>query len=68
MERKKTGRPSKGPRIVVRAAIPIPLREAVGHAAAARGLTVSDYMAELMAADTGVPYTQQGAMPLAQTA
>ena len=62
MEHRKTGRPSKGERELVRARIPIPLRRAAEDRAKALGMTLNDYVGRLLADDTGVPYTEQEAL------
>jgi hypothetical protein len=59
MERKKTGRPHKGDRGLVRARLPLPLIDAIQAEAARRGMTVNDFIGELAAGATGVPYDQQ---------
>jgi hypothetical protein len=59
MERRKPGRPSKGPRNEVRAKLPVRLVEALQAEAARRGMTVTDLVGELAAQVTGVPYTTQ---------
>lgn len=64
MERKKTGRPSKGPRDRFDVRLPKNLAAAVREQAARRGLTVNDLVGELLAADVGVPYRPQEALPL----
>lgn len=64
MERKKTGRPSKGPRSRVESRIPVPLYEAAKTRADQRGMTLSDLVGELLAAEVGVPYQNQEGLPL----
>jgi hypothetical protein len=64
MERKKTGRPSKGERRLVRAKLPVPLAQALQTEAARRGMTVTDFLGELAANATGVPYRHQEALSL----
>lgn len=59
MEHRKIGRPSKGEREVVRARLPIALRRAVEERAKTLGMSLNDYVAQLLSADTGVPYTDQ---------
>jgi uncharacterized protein (DUF1684 family) len=59
MERKKTGRPHKGDRGVVRARLPLPLLDAVYAEAARRGMTVNDFIGHLAAGATGIPYDHQ---------
>ncbi len=61
VEQRKIGRPSKGEREFVRARVPIPLRRAAEGRAKALGMTLNDYVGQLLAEDTGVPYsTQEG--------
>ena len=64
MERKKTGRPSKGPRARTVVLTPIPLHEAVVARAHSLGMTLIDYYTWLASKDTGVPATNQEALPL----
>jgi hypothetical protein len=64
MERKKTGRPSKGERSRVEARIPIPLYHAAKSRAEQRGMTLSDLLGELLATEVGVPYQNQEGLPL----
>jgi predicted HicB family RNase H-like nuclease len=63
MERKKTGRPSKGSRRRFTARLPVDLAEAATKRAAALGMTFNDYLGQLLAQETGVPYTEQEAIP-----
>ncbi len=63
MERKKTGRPSKGERRQVNFKFPIPLLVAMRERAAERGMTATDLMGELLAAEVGIPYQTQEALP-----
>jgi hypothetical protein len=63
MERKKTGRPSKGDRRTVAARLPRGLADAAGKRAAALGMTFNDYLGHLLSAETGVPYSDQEAIP-----
>lgn len=65
MERKKTGRPSKGPRAKVLLRVPEPMKDAARREAAKRGLTVNDYVGLLIEQATGVPYANQETLPLA---
>jgi hypothetical protein len=51
---RRRGRPSKGPRAVVKALVPPELKEAAASTAKARGMTANDYIAALIAADTGL--------------
>jgi hypothetical protein len=64
MERKKTGRPSKGPRRQVKARVPVPLFEALHTEAARRGMTVNDLVGLLLSREVGVPYSSQEALSL----
>ncbi len=62
MEHRKTGRPSKGEREVVRARLPVHLRTALQDEAARRGVTLNDFLGELIAREVGVPYSSQEAL------
>jgi len=64
MERRKTGRPSKGDRRLASYKLPTPLLEAVREHAARRGMTVTDLVGELLAAEVGMPYLTQEGLPL----
>jgi hypothetical protein len=64
MERKKTGRPSKGDRALVKAKLPRPLAQAIQNEAARRGMTLTDYLGELASRATGVPYEPQERLPI----
>lgn len=64
MERRKPGRPSKGDRRLVSYKLPTPLLEAVREHVARRGMTVTDLVGELLAAEVGVSYQTQDALPL----
>jgi hypothetical protein len=64
MERKKTGRPSKGQRREIRARVPVSLFEALHTEAARRGMTINDVVGEQLAALVGVPYSSQEALSL----
>lgn len=64
MERKKTGRPPKGDREMVRARMPRPLAAALRSEAERRGMTLNDLLGELAARETGVPYNPQECLPL----
>lgn len=64
MERKKIGRPSKGDRRLASYKLPTPLLEAVREHAAQRGMTVTDLVGELLAAEVGMPYMTQEGLPL----
>lgn len=65
MERKKTGRPSKGPRVQIALEVPPSLKAAAKANAEARGMSLLEYVAELLSRETGVPYKNQGELPLA---
>ena len=62
MAHRKIGRPSKGDRELVRAKMPVRLRDAAYQEAARRGMTFTDLLGELLAEATGVPYTTQEAL------
>lgn len=64
MERRKRGRPSKGPRKELRPRLPTALYDAVCREAAASGMTLNDYVGEILAERTGVPYMTQEGLPL----
>ncbi len=64
MEAKRIGRPSKGARIMLRSRVPVALAEAARSHAAERGMTVTDLVGVLLAAETGVPYQSQEGLPL----
>ena len=64
MERKKTGRPSKGDRRQVRARVPVALFDALQREAERRGMTCNDLVGEHLAALVGVPYSPQEALSL----
>ena len=64
MERKKTGRPSKGLRREVRARVPVSLFEALHTEAGRRGVTVNDLVGEHLSVLVGVPYSSQEALSL----
>jgi hypothetical protein len=64
MERRKPGRPSKGDRRLVSYKLPVPLLEAVREHAARRGMTATDLVGELLAAEVGMPYQTQEGLPL----
>jgi hypothetical protein len=64
MERKKTGRPSKGDRTHVGFKLPTPLIAAVRKHVAERGMTATDLVGELLAAEVGMPYQIQEGLPL----
>lgn len=62
MERKKTGRPSKGARKQVNVRLPLPLVQAAHEQALQQGVTLNDFLGELLAEKTGVPYQHQGVL------
>lgn len=69
MERtKRTGRPPKwGDDVdikVIKARMPLPLATAFEAEADKAGMTVQDYLGRLAEKITGVPYDQQGELPL----
>lgn len=64
MERRKPGPPSKGPRVQMKHRVPPALRDAVLAEASRHGMTVNDWIGELLADELGVPYTTQEALPL----
>jgi hypothetical protein len=64
MERKKTGRPSKGDRRLASFKLPTPLLAAMREHAAKRGMTATDLVGELLAAEIGMPYHTQEGLPL----
>lgn len=63
-ERRKTGRPSKGPREEMTVRLPIELAAAVRDLAGKRGQTIQALLGELLAEQTGVPYEPQEALKL----
>lgn len=64
MERKKTGRPSKGDRRMASFKLPTPLLAAMRKHAAERGMTATDLVGELIASEVGMPYQTQEGLPL----
>lgn len=64
MERKKPGPPSKGDRRLVNFKLPVHLIAAMKSHAAGRGMTATDLIGELLAAEIGVPYQPQEGLPL----
>ncbi len=64
MERKKTGRPSKGDRTRIETRVPTPLYHAAKSRAETRGMTLNDLLGELLAAEVGLPYQSQEGLPL----
>ena len=65
VERKKPGPKGKGPRKELRPRIPPALYEAVVRDAASAGMTLNDFVGELLAERTGVPYLPQEALKTA---
>lgn len=59
MERRKPGRPSKGDRRQLNTLQPRAIAEATTRAAAAQGLTVTDYVGQLLARELGMDYSAQ---------
>lgn len=59
MERRKPGRPSKGPRREIRSRLPEPLYDAIHAEATRRGVTVNDLVGEQLAELVQVPYSPQ---------
>jgi len=55
LERRRPGRPSKGPRATLVGKVHPEVSTAVRAAAAARGVTLNDYLAELLADTHGLP-------------
>lgn len=64
MERKKTGRPSKGDRKLAGYKLPVALLEAMSRYAAEHGMTMTDLVGESVADRIGVPYMPQEGLPL----
>lgn len=64
MERKKPGPPSKGPRKQLKVRLPEPLLVAFQQKAREQGMSVNDFVGQLAAEVTGLPYNQQEALPL----
>lgn len=62
MEKKRTGRPSKGARKRVQVRLPLELAAALEQRADQAGMSLNDYLGELAAQWTGVPYQAQGAL------
>jgi len=63
-ERKKTGRPSKGPRKRVELKMPIPLAELIEQQARRNGLYVNDWVIAQLAASVDFPLNRQEQLPL----
>jgi predicted HicB family RNase H-like nuclease len=64
MERKKTGRPPKGERTLVNFRVPPTLHQAAKERAQEQGMTMNDFLGELLSAELGVPYQSQEGLPL----
>jgi predicted DNA binding CopG/RHH family protein len=64
MEHRKPGRPSKGHRENIRVRLPEPLAEAMRSHARRHGMTINDFLGELVAEKTGVPYISQEGLSL----
>ena len=63
VEKRKPGRRSKGQRSPLHCQMPDPLLIAARKRAAARGMTLTDLVGQLLAAETGVPYQTQATLP-----
>lgn len=61
---RRPGRPSKGQRELVRARLPKPLAAALRAEAQDRGLSINDLIGELVARETGVPYSTPPRLPM----
>ncbi|GAC85201.1 hypothetical protein GP2_031_00120 [Gordonia paraffinivorans NBRC 108238] len=57
--RRRPGRPSKGPREVVKALVPAPLKAAAAERAGAQGLNLNDYIQQLIARDVAAGAGEQ---------
>jgi predicted HicB family RNase H-like nuclease len=64
MERRKTGRPSKGQRHRTTLRLPQTLAEAAQKLAEQRGVTLNDLVGELLAGEVGVAYSDQEVLPI----
>jgi predicted HicB family RNase H-like nuclease len=64
MEHRKPGRPGKGARKQVKARLPERLAEAFQAEAARRGITITDWIGQFAAEQTGIPYDPQEALKL----
>lgn len=64
MERRKPGRKPKGDRRLVNYRMPTHLITAIREEAARRGMTATDFVGELVAAEVGVPYQLQEGLQL----
>jgi len=53
MERRKPGRPSKGPRAVLAGKVPIPIKDTAQRRAHELGMNINDYLAALVTRDAG---------------
>lgn len=68
VERKKPGRKSKGDRCQVNTRQPRVLTEAAEAEAARRGMTMTNFVGQLLADAVGLPYQSQGELPLKTSA
>lgn len=64
MERKKPGRKSRGDRRQMNTLQPRALADAAAEKATAHGLSLTDYIGQLLAHDLGMVYDAQEALPL----
>ena len=64
MEHKRPGRPSKGARKQVKVRLPDALAVAFQEEAERRGISITDWIGQFAAEQTGVPYETQEALPL----
>lgn len=64
MEQRKPGRPSKGPRSPLHCKVPDPLLKAARARAAAKGMSLTDLVGELLARETGMTYEAQEVLEL----
>lgn len=65
MERRKGGMPSKGPRREVKLRVPPHVHKALGDAAGHAGMTVNDFLTEMIERELDVIALQQLGLPLA---
>lgn len=66
MEPRKIGRPHKGDRKFVSFKLPTQLLVAMRRHAADHGVTATDLVGELIAAEVGMPYQNEKGIPLSQ--
>lgn len=64
VEHKKPGRPSKGSRKQVKVRLPDALAVAFQQEAERRGISVTDWIGQFAAEQTGIPYQPQEELPL----